>query len=97
METCSVEETVTKGRSPETLGFFWKKTGTRPSDLLVFLIACFIPPKCNRSVKTISISADIDFSPLRTHIFSRRNLFIKKDNRYENMLYTLKDTTKILY
>ena len=41
------------------LDFSEKKTGTRPTDFLVFLIACFIPPKCNRSVKTISISADI--------------------------------------
>ena len=28
--------------------------------------------------KTISISVDNDFSPLRMYIFSRRNLFFKK-------------------
>lgn len=58
------------------------------TDLLVFVIACFIPPKCNRTVKTISVSVHNDFSPLRTYIFSRRNLFIKKVNKYGNRLYT---------
>ena len=67
----------------------------RPKDLefdlltdLVSVIACFIPPKSNSTVKTISVSVDNDFSPLRTYIFSRRNLFIKNVNKYENRLYT---------
>ena len=67
----------------------------RPKDLefdlltdLVFVIACFIPPKSNSTVKTIFVSVDNDFSPLRTYIFSRRNLFIKNVNKYENRLYT---------
>lgn len=58
------------------------------TDLLVFVIDCFIPPKSNSTVKTISVSVHNDFSPLRTFIFSRRNLFIKKVNKYGNRLYT---------
>ena len=58
------------------------------TDLLVFFIACFIPPKSNSTGKTISVSVHNDFSPLRTYIFSRRNLFIKNVNKYENRLYT---------
>lgn len=37
------------------------------TDLLVLVIACFIPPKSNSTVKTISVSVHNDFSPLRTH------------------------------
>ena len=58
------------------------------TDLLVFVIACFIPPKSNSTVETISVSVHNDFSPLRTYIFSRRNLFIKKVNKFGNRLYT---------
>ena len=53
---------------------FLKQTATPPPDLLTFLSACFIPPKSNSSAKTISISADKDFSPLS------RDLFIKNVN-----------------
>ena len=62
---------------------FLKQTATPPPDLLAFLSACFIPPKSNSSAKTISISADKDFSPLS------RDLFIKNVNKYENRPYTL--------
>ena len=59
---------------PQLKNLFLKQTATPPPDLLVFLSACFIPPKSNSSVKTISISADKDFSPLS------RDLFIKNVN-----------------
>ena len=49
---------------------------TWPRDFLFFFIAYFILPKRNSSVKTISISADDNFSPLRWYIFSHRNMFI---------------------
>ena len=55
---------------------FLKQTETPPTDLLGFLVACFIPSKSNSWVKTITISANDDFSPLTTCSFSRRNLFI---------------------
>ena len=57
---------------------------------LVFLVACCIPPKSNSLVKTISIFADGDFSPLRTFIFSRFKLVAKNVNKYENRLHKLK-------
>ena len=41
-------------------------SGTGHTDLFVFLVACFIPPKGKGWVKKISISADNDLSPLRT-------------------------------
>ena len=69
---------------------FLKQSGTQPTDLLVFLIACFILPKSNSSVKTISISAVNNFSPLKTYIFSLRYLSIKNCNKCENRLSTLK-------
>ena len=53
---------------PENLWIFPKQIGTPPTDLLVFRTAYFIPPKGNSSVKTISISANNDFSPLKTYI-----------------------------
>ena len=49
---------------------------TWPRDFLLFFIAYFILPKRNSSVKTISISADDNFSHLRWYIFSHRNMFI---------------------
>ena len=49
---------------------------TWPKDFLLFFIAYFILPKRNSSVKTISISADDNFSPLRWYIFSHRNMVI---------------------
>ena len=68
----------------KNLRVFLKQTATPPPpDLLLFIIACFIPLKSNSSVKTISTSADKDFSPLS------RYLFIKNVNKYENRLYKL--------
>ena len=94
VQNFNVEETVTVfvvGNSEEwqlkNLWIFLKQTGTRPTDLLVFLITCFVPPKSNSSVKTICISADNDFSPLRTYIFIRRNLVIRNVNKYKNRLF----------
>ena len=87
VENFSVLETVTVfvvENSEESLlknlWIFLKQTATPPPDLLVFLIAYFIPPTSNSSVKTISISADKDFSPLS------RNLFLKNVKKYENRL-----------
>ena len=74
----------------KNLWIFLKQPGTQPTDLLVFLIACFILPKSNSSVKTISISAVNNFSPLKTYIFSLRYLSIKNCNKCENRLSTLK-------
>ena len=39
----------------KNLYIFLKQTGTPPTDILVFLIACFIPSKSNNLVKTITI------------------------------------------
>ena len=61
----------------KNLWIFLKQPGTQPTDLLVFLIACFILPKSNSSVKTISISAVNNFSPLKTYIFSLRYVYQK--------------------
>ena len=81
VENFSVLETVTVfvvENSEESLlknlWIFPKQTATPPPDLLVFLIAYFIPQQ------TISISADKDFSPLS------RNLFLKNVKKYENRL-----------
>ena len=41
-------------------------SGTGHTDLFVFLVACFIPPKGNGWIKKNSISAENDLSPLRT-------------------------------
>ena len=56
---------------------------------LLFFIAYFSLPKSESSVKTISISADDDFSPLRC-IFRHRNMFIQHANKYKNRLYIQK-------
>ena len=67
----------------KNLWIFLKQLGTRPTDLLVFLIVCFNLAESNGSVKTISISAVNGFSPLRKNIFSCLNLSIQNCNRYE--------------
>ena len=41
-------------------------------------------------VKTISISADDDFSPLKRYILRHRNMFILNVNKYKNRLYIQK-------
>ena len=91
LQKIQIRETVTvflveNGEESQlkNLRVFLKQTATPPPpDLLLFIIACFIPLKSNSSVKTISISADKDFSPLS------RYLFIKNVNKYENRLYKL--------
>ena len=68
----------------KNLSILLEQTVTPPTDLLVLLIACFIPPESKNSLNSISISADNEFSPLRTSIFSRRNLFIRNVNKCIN-------------
>ena len=70
------------GGESQLKNLFLKQTATPPPNLLVFLSACFIPPKSNSSVKTISIPAD-RLPPLS------RDLFIENVNKYENRPYTL--------
>lgn len=67
----------------ENLSIFLKQTIPWRGDFLMFLIAYFIPPKGNSSVKTISIFADNDFFPLGRYIFRRRKSFIKNGTKYE--------------
>ena len=62
----------------KNLWIFLKQTATPPPDLLVFLIAYFIPPTSNSSVKTISISADKDFSPLSRNLFFKKRQEVRK-------------------
>ena len=73
VESFGVEETVTvfvlensEKWQLKNLCIFLKQTGTRPTNIVVLLIACFIPTKRNSSVKAISVCADNDFSPLKT-------------------------------
>ena len=82
---------------PENLWIFPKQIGTPPTDLPVFRTAYFIPPKGNSSVKTISISANNDFSPLKTYIFNPRSLFVKILNNYVKTGYTPINTTNTIF
>ena len=75
---------------------FFTQTIAWPRDVLIFFIAYFILSKRNSSIKIISISADDDFSPLRSYIFKRRNLFIKYVKKCENRLYIYKYNWKDL-
>ena len=52
----------------KNLWIFLKKNITWPRDFLLIFIAYFILPERNSLVKTISISADNDFPPLRRYI-----------------------------
>lgn len=63
--------------------FFSNKQSLDVGISVMFLIAYFIPPKGNSSVKTISIFADNDFFPLGRYIFRRRKSFIKSGTKYE--------------
>ena len=76
----SFKEWCTTGGGVEwllkSLLIFLKQAITLPKDFLMFLITYFFPLKINSSAKTISISADIDFSSLRRYIFRHCNLFI---------------------
>ena len=78
----SFKEWCTTGGGVEwllkSLLIFLKQAITLPKDFLMFLITYFFPLKINSSAKTISISADIDFSSLRRYIFRHCNLFIWK-------------------
>ena len=44
----------------------------------MFPIAHFIPPKSKSAVKTVFVSSDNDFTPLRRYISRIHNLFIKE-------------------
>ena len=54
----------------------------------------FFLPNCNSSLKTISISADDDFSPLRRYSFKYRNLFTSYVNKYIKTGCKYKNTTE---
>ena len=63
----------------------------------VFLIAHFIPPKSKSAVKTVSVSSDSDFAPLRRCISRIHNLFIKEVTNKKNRLYTRELKLERLY
>ena len=71
-------DTVTIGVINEIV----RKTHFICTDFLLFFIAYFFLPNSNSSLKTISISADDDFSPLRRYSFKYRNLFTSYVNKY---------------
>ena len=76
----SFKEWCTTGGGVEwllkSLLIFLKQAITLPKDFLMFLITYFFSLNINSSAKTISISADIDFSSLRRYNFRHCNLFI---------------------
>ena len=89
----SSKEFEEKSSSSKTFRFFSNKLWLylRISSGFSSFISTLRNSGCNSSVKTISISADNGFSPLKRFIFRRRNMFLSWNvNKYENMLYTHK-------
>ena len=74
----TLTEFVENSSGSKTVGFFSMK-----QELNLWVSSCFsyfIPPKINSSVKTISISSDNDFSPLRRYCSRSHNSFMQDVN-----------------
>ena len=69
----------------KNLWIFPKQTGPQPIDLLVFLLACFIPKEKQLGKKKTFISAHNDISPLR-----------EPKNKYDTSYTHINTTNKVL-
>ena len=78
------------GEESQLKNLFLKQTATPPPNLLVFLSACFIPPKSNSPVKTISDDRLLSFEP--RFVYQKRQ-WVRKQAVYT--LMQLKDCTKL--